>query len=257
MDFSKALTSAYLQSPCAVLPNALWKTQCEIPKSQHNFEITDGQVSELCLINEDRLLVYWKAETDEMDYTEVDTARLKLALVHARALANFPAEGLNRQAAYFRYFHNLQSLPDNAIPPGFRIQTIHPQAEAEEIATFITRCYPNISQSAENVLAWTKTPVFAPDLWLWLVDDTTGQPAALGIADLDRSIGEGSLEWVQTLPDHRQRGLGHALVGALLHRLAGRAKFATVSGEAANESNPGRLYRGCGFSGEDIWWVFG
>jgi len=41
----------------------------------------------------------------------------------------------------------------------------------------------------------------------------------------------------------------------LLHDLKGKAAFVTVSGEMDNTSQPEKLYRKCGFSGNDIWHI--
>jgi len=67
---------------------------------------------------------------------------------------------------------------------------------------------------------------------------------------------EGSLEWMQVLPEYRRMGLGKMLVRALLQRFSGKAEFVTVSGQEENSSNPGALYRRCGFAGDDLWCVF-
>jgi hypothetical protein len=46
------------------------------------------------------------------------------------------------------------------------------------------------------------------------------------------------------------------LVLELLQRLKDKAEFVTVSGEIENQTDPGSLYRWCGFEGQDIWWLF-
>ena len=47
-------------------------------------------------------------------------------------------------------------------------------------------------------------------------------------------IGEGSLEWIQVLPEYRGQGLGTKLVLELLCRLKDKAAFVTVCGEVDN-----------------------
>ncbi|MCJ7659302.1 MAG: GNAT family N-acetyltransferase [Anaerolineales bacterium] len=59
----------------------------------------------------------------------------------------------------------------------------------------------------------------------------------------------------QVLPTHRGRGLATALVLELLTRVQKRSAFTTVSGSVNNDTSPERLYRRCGFTGEDVWWV--
>jgi hypothetical protein len=42
---------------------------------------------------------------------------------------------------------------------------------------------------------------------------------------------------------------------ALLSRLEQRAAFTTVAGIVGDRSNPEGLYRRCGFTGNDVWWL--
>ncbi|HHV46283.1 MAG TPA: GNAT family N-acetyltransferase [Tissierellia bacterium] len=81
------------------------------------------------------------------------------------------------------------------------------------------------------------------------------KPVALGIAELDKNVREGSLEWIQVIPEYRRRGLGQAVVNRLLLNFVGKADFVTVSGQVNNDTNPEKLYRKCGFQGNDIWHV--
>ena len=62
------------------------------------------------------------------------------------------------------------------------------------------------------------------------------------------------MEWIQILPDYRGKKLGKMIVNELLCRMK-RAEFATVSGKINNPTNPERLYRSCGFIGNDIWHI--
>lgn len=256
MDFKQAFAGIYRQFPCEVLPNAFWKTNAERPGANVKFRAAGSQINELRMWDENRLLVYWMRDPKQADFSVFDLDRMRLALVHARLLPGFPADKFSHQTAYFRYFHPLEDLLPADAPEGFFWRPAHPLHEADEIARVIDACYPGISPTGETVLGWMAHPVYDPALWLWLVDETDGQPAALGIAEFDPAVGEGSLEWVQVLPAYRRKGLGRAVVAKLLAGLAGKAKFATVSGEVANAANPGGLYRRCGFMGEDIWWVF-
>jgi len=57
------------------------------------------------------------------------------------------------------------------------------------------------------------------------------------------------------LPDYRSRGLGAALVSMLTAKLAERADFTTVGGALENSTDPQALYRRCGYSGRDVWWL--
>ncbi len=77
----------------------------------------------------------------------------------------------------------------------------------------------------------------------------------LGIAEIDSAIQEGSLEWIQVLPAYRRMGIGKRIVQELLARLGKRATFTTVAGGVDNPTNPEALYRSCGFTGRDVWWI--
>lgn len=83
----------------------------------------------------------------------------------------------------------------------------------------------------------------------------SGKIAGTGIAEFDAQMGEGILEWIQVSPECRGRGIGTYLVAELLHRIAAKAEFATVSGQVRNPSEPEKLYRKCGFTGNDVWHV--
>lgn len=45
------------------------------------------------------------------------------------------------------------------------------------------------------------------------------------------------------------------IVDFLLTQMQDKAKFATVSGKVNNATNPEKLYRKCGFIGNDIWHI--
>ncbi len=86
-------------------------------------------------------------------------------------------------------------------------------------------------------------------------DNLSGDIVATGIAEMDREIGEGVLEWVQVSKAHRGCGLGGYIVMELLWRMKDAARFATVSGRCKNPTNPEGLYRKCGFAGSDVWHI--
>ncbi|MCL2753073.1 MAG: GNAT family N-acetyltransferase [Defluviitaleaceae bacterium] len=164
----------------------------------------------------------------------------------------------NRAAKYTQYFRLIHHLSENqhSYPSvGFAVKNVNLLQEANFVSDFINRCYVGYSQSKETVLRWAQYPVYDEDLWIWIWDETTNAPVALGIADFDVSIGEGSLEWIQVLPEYRGRGFGQLVVNELLARLKTKAKFVTVSGEVNSDAKPEELYRKCGFVGNDIWYV--
>ena len=152
---------------------------------------------------------------------------------------------------YFRLKHDLQGLSAPVLPDGFSICNATP----EDFALHINKCYNGIGVSAEELRRYSERPVYHPALWLAIRDDRTGDIVASGIAELDREIDEGVLEWVQVSKKYRGCGMGSFVVSELLWRMKNLAKFATVSGQCENLTNPEALYRRCGFKGDDVWHI--
>ena len=152
---------------------------------------------------------------------------------------------------YFRLIHNLKGLAKPVLPQNYSLCT----ATLSEYAAHISRCYDGIGITEEELRCYALRPVYDAVLWLAVKDDHTGTIVATGIAELDREIGEGVLEWIQVSQRHRGKGLGRYVVSELLRRLKSKAGFATVSGQCNNATNPEILYRKCGFSGNDVWHI--
>jgi len=155
---------------------------------------------------------------------------------------------------YFRLLHNLKNISVPDPNDGCAFITVNKETQKDLVAEIINKCY-GANFSVQTVEAWTNYKVFDNDLWIIAVEKNIGEPLALGIADFDREIGEGSLEWIQVLPKYQKLGFGKAVVNELLRRLSVKAKFVTVSGRSDNPANPEKLYRSCGFNGNDIWYV--
>lgn len=152
---------------------------------------------------------------------------------------------------YFKLFHSLRHIEPQWVPIGFRLVEI----EIVDYARHIQACYEQEGVSVEELRAYQDRPTYAPELWLALADEQTGQLAATGIAELDREIGEGILEWIQVSADFRRRGLGRYIVNELLYRMKGNADFVTVSGKISNQTKPESLYKKCGFDGKVVWHI--
>ena len=152
---------------------------------------------------------------------------------------------------YFRMIHDLKGLSKQALPQGYSLCT----ASLSEYAAHVNSCYEGIGITEEELRSYTLRPVYDEALWLAVKDDQTNRMVATGIAELDREIGEGVLEWIQVSENHRGKGLGRYIVSELLWRLKSKAGFATVSGQCNNATNPEKLYRKCGFCGNDVWHI--
>jgi len=115
--------------------------------------------------------------------------------------------------------------------------------------------YTDLRVTGEQILGYTKTEVYREDLWILAVEEETDQILGCGLADFDREVQEGILEWIQVLPEHWGRKIGQAIVNELLYRMKETAMFATVSGKVNDSASPELLYRKRGFTGDDVWHV--
>lgn len=187
---------------------------------------------------------YWKAASITMPEN--------MAVIHDR---QFPSEhsAYRSHERYFRLFHNLRTISQTT-PDFVRLVTAR-ESDLETIVSVINQCYPDIQVDHAQIAGCRRTAVFDPALWVLAVHEDSDVCAGCGIADLDPQAGELSLEWIQVLPQFRGQGIGQAIVNELLRRGAGKARFATVSGRADGSPAPERLYRSCGFTGDDIWHI--
>ena len=154
---------------------------------------------------------------------------------------------------FFRIKHNLKELR----PVDCDYDTLSIDHQAAELSEMMNACYhhENIVVTEEDIMRWKQHETFREDLCIYINADG-GKMAASGIAEYDEACREGIIEWVQVLPEYRGRGLGEKIAAVLLSRLKSiGADFVTVSGNLDNTSKPLELYRKCGFTGDDIWYV--
>lgn len=175
-----------------------------------------------------------------------------IRIVHQRAFSDRDLAGCAAEV-YFRLLHTLEHV-EPVLPGGFYVKT----ATREDIplmVELINRSYDDLSVTCERLLHDTTLRAYDATLWIIAYDAKTSLAVGCGIADFDKETREGSLEWIQVLPEFRGKGAGKLLVNELLSRMAGRAAFATVSGRVDSPTNPERLYRRCGFTGDDVWHI--
>lgn len=100
--------------------------------------------------------------------------------------------------------HTLKSIPEPVLPAEYELTS----ANADELASHIEACYESEGVTGAELHAYAQRPVYDAELWVAVRERKTGRIAASGIGELDGRIGEGVLEWIQTSPAHRRRGLG-------------------------------------------------
>jgi GNAT superfamily N-acetyltransferase len=253
MNFREALIATYSENPCQVLPNALWKTLVRLDNWRSSFKIENGVVMQLEAWNENRLMLYWSRSRDQLPDLSQEA---EFALIHQDYLASFPVSDFAVRTPYFRLIRSADEIePSMSLPDGFAFVDVNVFQEAEAVASLIGQCYPDLHPEVETVKGWFEHPTFDSSLWIWVLDTAKGIPVGLGIAELDKTIQEGSLEWIQVLPAYHGRGLGKNIVQKLLSRLEKQVRVTTVSGQVDNLTRPEALYRSCGFTGNDVWWL--
>lgn len=186
---------------------------------------------------------YWKAKSL--------TVPANMKIIHSD---EFDEKLLNNyfDRRFFRLVHDLTQIPKfNAT--GINFEVIQSD-KINELADMINCSYTHeIRVSVDYVNSLTATQVYCPELWIGAVLD--GKLIGSIICDFDIEVGEAVIEWLQVLPEYRGRGIASALICKALKAMSSFADFATVSGECDNITNPERVYRHCGFEGEDVWHI--
>lgn len=255
MDNNQKLLEIYRENPCMTLPNAFWKTAMQMDESRLSIRRdSTGELSALALWRESDLMAFWCAHPEDHILSPKQLAQVPFVLTHAASLPVFNNREFSHRVPFFRILHR-GSPKIYKLPQDFMLKNVQPESEIDAVAAFVRICYKNININSKIVRSWLNHPVYDPNLWVWILNEKTGQPAGLGIAELDKKIPEASLEWIQIHPNYQQRGLGSALVSELLRRVSDKVEFTTVSGKIDSPNYPEKLYRQCGFTGSDVWWL--
>ncbi len=250
--FEDMLLAIYREDPSGTLPNAFWKTRRLIDDFKTDHRAVNGEVQFLKMWDDQSLHVYWHRDGEfQLDDKFVKNA--KFILLHDQYQDEVSFIEF-KVSTYFRIIHRHETIPEPELPDGFSFKEVDVHKECQEVSHLIGRCYENIKPSAEEVAGWTENEVFDEKLWVWVFDEEETDYVGLGIAEIDVTVPEASLEWIQVLPEYSGHGIGKALVHELLRRVDGKVDFTTVSGEF-REDGPMKFYKNCGFQGEDIWWV--
>ena len=160
---------------------------------------------------------------------------------------------------FFRVQHSLQQIARKELAKDFEYRTFDPTKEEdyEQGLEIINQSYSNMKIKKDTLKGYMKSKVYEKDLWVFIdkKNDAKNMPVAFGIAEIDASMKEGILEWIQVLPEYSGKGLGTELVNELLTRMKSKAKFVTVSGDCNNSTNPIDLYKKVGFVGDNTWYI--
>ncbi len=152
---------------------------------------------------------------------------------------------------YFKFVHYLEDIDEKFKSDKFTFT----KASTKEFVNHINSCYEEEGLTVNELESYKSRPVYDEDLWICLYDNINGAIAATGIAEFDREIKEGYLDWIQVSKEYRGQGLGKAIVYELLKRLKEKASFVTVSGSVDNKFKPEKLYENCGFKNKVLWHI--
>ena len=152
---------------------------------------------------------------------------------------------------YFKLVHYLENIEKQFKSDKF----IFVKASTEEFVNHINSCYEKERLTVDELEYYKNRSVYDEDLWICLYDNVNHVIAATGIAEFDREIKEGYLDWIQVSEEYRGQGLGKIIVYELLKRLKRKANLVTVSGRVNNKTNPEKLYESCGFESKVLWHI--
>lgn len=248
------LRALYRKNPARILPHPLWKTISLLQQLDCRFLGDTGTVTGVELREARKLLIYGTRTQDALKAASVKLDGVPSVWIHDDFVAPL-VPWFGRREAFFRLIHAGSELPLRATVSGYAIREVDTATELALVATILHACYETPTPGTDQLAAWVKRPVFDPHAWLWIVDRKDKRPVALGIAETDTVTGEASLEWIQVLPAFRGLGLGTMLVQELVYRLEQKVGFTTVSDHVKNPSEPEHLFRCCGFTGRDVWWL--
>ena len=183
---------------------------------------------------------YWKNKTIKIPSN--------IAIIHQNNFKN----QFDNYKIFFRLFHSLETVDI----PKIKVEKIDLDTDKVTLIKMINMCYKNqnISVAENDILKWCKHLTYNSELWIKIEENET--MIASGIAEYDNELNEGIIEWIQVLPEYQNKGYGKTIVNSLLMELKKLgANFVTVSGDLDNSTNPEKLYRSCGFTGDDIWFI--
>jgi ribosomal protein S18 acetylase RimI-like enzyme len=138
---------------------------------------------------------------------------------------------------------------DPPAPQGYRFTTMAEIGDVDARAEVHRRAWDGSARSGDDVRSTMATWPYRADLDLLAVAGD-GTLAASALAWYDPSYGYGEFEPVGTVPEHRGRGVGAALLRFGLARLAGAGAAHAVVGARGDDDYPlpRRLYRSVGFT---------
>ncbi len=140
----------------------------------------------------------------------------------------------------------IADLPNPKFPDGYTIRPASGLEEAAALAALHAAAFSGAVWTADQYRDVMKSPGYDPARELVAISPE-GDFAAFAVTWHDPTNRTGLLEAVGTHTDHRQRGLGRAVVGYASHHMAAAGmEYATVANSSSNEASKA-LYASAGF----------
>ena len=138
-------------------------------------------------------------------------------------------------------------IPGPDVPDGYTIRPVVGMEEAAEVAAVHQAAFPGASWTEEQYRRVMESPGYDPAREL-VAEADDGTFAAFVVTWYDELNRTGLMEAVGTHADHRQIGLGRAIVRFAAHHMAtaGGMEYATVANSESNAASSA-LYRSAGF----------
>ena len=155
---------------------------------------------------------------------------------------------------YFKMSHNLKKINDYKLSSILTLRKIdiNSEIELEKISEMVIKSYTDERLPLNQIKDMINSPYFDRELWKVIVDESDNFIGSC-IAEIDKEVPEGIIDWIQVLPKYQNQGLGKVLINSTLEYMKDKVEFAIVSGRIDNETNPLELYKACGFIGDDVW----
>lgn len=179
-------------------------------------------------------------DSDHMlgDAFRCDPTRIELLTSLGWALDGDPPYVINRAL--------IADLAEPVIPPGYTIRPVAGVEEAAAVAEVHAAAFPGAGWTPELYRYVMESPGYDPGREL-VAESADGAFAAFAVTWYDHLNRTGLLEAVGTHPEHRQRGLGRAVVTFAAHHMAAAGmEYAIVANFASNAASEA-LYRSAGF----------
>lgn len=142
----------------------------------------------------------------------------------------------------------IADIPQPEVPDGYTIRPVAGVEEVAAVAALHNAAFPGAGWTEEQYRYVMESPGYDPEREL-VAEAADGAFAAFAVTWYDELNRTGLMEGVGTHSDHRQLGLGRAIVRFAAHHMAttGGMEYATVANSESNTASSA-LYRSAGFA---------